>query len=449
MVSAIADVDMNETFLFLLLAGICLLIGAFIGNLIARLKSKSETVKLEERLEQSSAQEEKLQERFENTRLEREAIRKEKDFLNTELTKRNSEFDNLEVKLREQKNEVEKLQEKFTNDFEVLANKILENKSEKFTKQNKENIDGILKPLQDKIEKFESKVVNSNKESFGRHEELKEQLRNLSELNSKISQEADNLTKALKGDSKVQGNWGEMILSRVLEESGLEKGREYTTQDSHDNPEGGRVQTDVIVHLPDGKKMIIDSKVSFTDFERYVSEEDENLKKVHLKKHIESIKRHILDLSEKKYHHVIDESPDTIFMFVPIEPAFALAVANQPNLYQEAFKRKVMIVTPSTLLMALRLVENLWENDNQKKNTIEIATEAGRLHDSFVNLLTELEKINKQLGTVQGTFNGALTKLKGKGNLIRKVEKLKKLGAITNKVLDQKLLKKAEEENED
>ena len=200
-------VDMNETFLFLLLAAISLLIGAFVGNLIARLKSKSETSKMEERLEQSKSQEEKLHERFENTLFERDSIRDEKNFLDVELAKRNTEFENLEQKLREQKDEVEKLQEKFANDFEVLANKILDNKSEKFTKQNKENIDGILKPLQDKIEKFEKKVDDSHKESIDRHAMLRQQIIGLKELNEQMSKEAVNLTKALKGDSKTQGNW--------------------------------------------------------------------------------------------------------------------------------------------------------------------------------------------------------------------------------------------------
>ena len=272
------------------------------------------------------------------------------------------------------------------------------------------------------------------------------ELQFLNEQNIKISEEANNLTKALKGDNKTQGNWGELILSRVLEQSGLEKGREYTIQDSHENPEGRRLQTDVIIHLPDGKKMIIDSKVSLVNFERYVSEEDEDLKKKYLKAHIDSIKRHIIDLSEKKYHQVIDESPDTIFMFVPIEPAFALAVAYEKNLYQEAFRRKVMVVTPSTLLATLRLVENLWENDNQKRNTLEIATQAGRLHDSFVSLLEELNKIKRQLNTVQGSFDSALVKLEGKGNLVRRVEKLRKLGAITSKSIDRKLLENNEDE---
>lgn len=438
---------MSETFLFLLLAGICLLIGAFIGNLISKLKQKAETGKMEERLDQSQLQQERLQERLENILNEREQIRKEKDFLNSELVRRNTEFDNLEKKNREQREEVEKLQEKFTKEFENLANKILDEKSSKFTKQNKENLEILLNPLQEKIKTFEKKVEDTNKESVGRHSELKEQLKHLSELNRQISKEADNLTKALKGDSKMQGNWGELILTRILEKSGLEKGREYTIQDSHTDAHGKRLQTDVLIHLPDGKKMIVDSKVSLVDFERFVSEENDELKQGHLKKHIASIKKHVDDLSKKQYQYLMDESPDTVFMFVPIEPAFAIAAANEPNIYEDAFNKQIIIVTPSTLLAALRLVDNLWQNDRQTQNALAIAKEAGALYDSFTNLTDELIKVGKQIGTVQGTYENAMKKLTGRGNLIRRVENLKKLGAKASKHIDDKLLKRAEEED--
>ena len=402
---------------------------------------------MEERLDQSQLQQERLQERLENILNEREQIRKEKEFLNSELVRRNTEFENLETKNREQKEEVEKLQEKFTKEFENLANKILDEKSSKFTKQNRENLELLLNPLQEKIKTFEKKVEDSNKESVGRHSELKEQLKHLSELNRQISKEADNLTKALKGDSKMQGNWGELILTRILEKSGLEKGREYTIQDSHTNSQGKRLQTDVLIHLPDGKKMIVDSKVSLVDFERFVSEEDEELKQGHLKKHIASIKKHVEDLSNKQYQYLMDESPDTVFMFVPIEPAFAIAAANEPNIYEEAFNKQIIIVTPSTLLAALRLVDNLWQNDRQTQNALAIAKEAGALYDSFTNLTDELIKVGKQIGTVQGTYESAMKKLTGRGNLIRRVENLKKLGAKASKHIDEKLLKRAEEED--
>ncbi|MCW5519699.1 DNA recombination protein RmuC [Aureitalea sp. L0-47] len=440
---------MSENFLIILIGLICALIGAFMGNLFARLKQKAEAGKMEERLEQSQIQQERIHEQFESVLNEREDIRKEKDFLNSELVRRNTEFNNLEKQNREQREEVEKLQEKFTKEFENLANKILDEKSSKFTKQNKENLETLLNPLQEKIKTFEKKVEDTNKESVGRHSELKEQLKHLSELNRQISKEADNLTKALKGDSKMQGNWGELVLTRILEKSGLEKGREYTIQDSHITETGKRLQTDVLIHLPDGKKMIVDSKVSLVDFERFVSEEDEEIKQGHLKKHIASIRKHVNDLSEKQYQYLMDESPDTVFMFVPIEPAFAIAAANEPNIYEDAFDKQVVIVTPSTLLAALRLVDNLWQNDRQTQNALAIAKEAGALYDSFTNLTDELIKVGKQIGTVQGTYENAMKKLTGRGNLIRRVEKLKKLGAKASKTIDDKLLKRAEEESED
>lgn len=441
---------MNETFLFLLLAAICLLIGAFIGNLFARLKNKSVTGTLEAKLEQSHLQEEKLSERFEVTLQEREAIRKEKDFLNLELTKRNSEFENLEIKLREQKNEMEKLQEKFTNDFEVLANKILESKSEKFTKQNKENIDIILKPLQEKIEKFERKVDDTHKESIDRHAMLRQQIIGLKELNEQMSKEATNLTKALKGDSKLQGNWGELVLERVLEKSGLEKDREYFVQNSFTNDDGKRVLPDVVLHLPDNKKMIIDSKVSLVAYERFVNEEDSDTQARYLKDHIGSLKKHIEQLSAKNYQDIYKiESPDFVLLFIPIEPAFAVALNQDNSLYNWAFEKNIVIVTPTTLLATLRTIDSMWNNEKQQQNAIEIATQAGRLYDQFVNLTEDLVKVGNQLNTVKGSYDSTMIKLTGRGNLISRVEKLKKLGSKASKQINDKLLKKAEEENDD
>ena len=439
---------MNETFLFLLLAAISLSIGAFIGNLIARLKSKSETSKMEERLRLSKTQEEKLHERFEITVTERDAIRKEKNLLEVELATSNTEFKNLEQKLKEQKVEVEKLQEKFTHEFEVLANRILESKSEKFTKQNKENLDGILKPLQLKIESFEKKVDESHKESITRHAMLRQQIIGLKELNEQMSKEAVNLTNALKGDNKIQGNWGELVLERVLEKSGLEKDREYFVQESHVTNDGKRILPDVVLHLPDDKKMVIDSKVSLISYERYVNEDDQDLQEKFLKEHIASIKRHIEQLSEKKYHDIYEiESPDFVLLFIPIEPAFAIALNKDNNLYNLAFEKNIVIVTPTTLLATLRTVDSMWNNEKQQQNAIEIATQAGRLYDQFVNLTDDLLKVGNQLNTVKGSYDSTMVKLTGKGNLITRVERLKKLGSKASKQISEKLLKKAEEEN--
>ena len=437
---------MNETFLFLLLAAICLLIGAFLGNYFARLKGKTETSKLEERLENAQLQSEKLNERFETALREKEEIRLEKEQINMLLTRRNSEFENLENRNREQKAEVEKLQEKFTKEFENLANKILDEKSTKFSKQNKESLEIILNPLQEKIKNFEKRVEDTHKEIIDRHAMLRQQIIGLKELNEQMSKEATNLTKALKGDSKIQGNWGELVLERVLEKSGLEKDREYFVQNSFTTDEGRRVLPDVVLHLPDNKKMIIDSKVSLVAYERFVNEEDEDQRARFLKEHVSSLKKHIEQLSGKNYHTLYEiESPDFVLLFVPIEPAFAVAINQDNNIYNWAFEKNIVIVTPSTLLATLRTVDSMWTNEKQQQNAIEIATQAGRLYDQFVNLTEDLIKVGNQLNTVKGSYDSTMVKLTGKGNLISKVERLKKLGSKASKQVNEKLLKKAEE----
>ncbi len=424
-----------------------LLGGTVLGYFIASLKQKANTAILQERINLLQDQRNTFDQAKTDLLKKQDQLQEDKEFFQNELTARNVAFENLQHQFKEKTSELEQLQEKFTKDFEIIANKILDEKSSKFTLQNKENLDTLLKPLQERISSFEKKVEETNKESLGRHSELRQQIKGLAELNLQMSKDADNLTKALKGDAKMQGNWGELILTRILEKSGLEKNREYTVQDSHLDEQGKRLQTDVLIHLPDGKKMIIDSKVSLTAFERYVSETEETQKAVYLKQHITSVKQHVATLSAKNYQLLLEESPDTVFMFIPIEPAFALASAHHPQLYEEDFNKIVIIVTPSTLLAALRLVENLWQNDRQKKNAIEIATHAGRLYDSFTLLTEELTKIGLQLETVRNTYDRSMVKLTGKGNLINRVEKLKKLGAITSKQLDQKLLKSAEEDD--
>ncbi len=431
---------MSTVFIYLIIGLIAMALGLFVGIYIQKLKTKSNESVWEER-------ENKSKEIVFALKEELKGVQAKKSEFEVKLAKEETNSQNLKDKLGEQKQELEKLQEKFTKEFENLANKILDEKSEKFTKSNKENIENILTPLNKKIKEFEEKVEKSQKENISINSSLKQQLRDLQSQNLKITQEAENLTKALKGDTKMQGNWGEVILTRILEKSGLTKDREYTIQDSFKNEDGKRFQTDVLIHLPDGKKMIVDSKVSIIYFERYVSEEDEKQKELYLKQHINSIKRHVDELSKKNYQHLINESPDTVFMFIPTEPAFAIASAYEPNLYEEAFVKNIIIVTPSTLLAALKLFDNLWKNDKQKRFAIEIATEAGKLYDSFTNLTDELLKVGNQIGTVQNTYQSAMKKLTGRGNLIKKVEKLKSLGAKASKSIDEKLIKRAHEDD--
>lgn len=434
---------------FLLVFIIALTIGIFIGKLIFSAKSQSEKIFLEEKLnslkEQSLLEKSGLENKLLQSLQEKENIRNEKEAINIQLTKKEVDFENLWQRNKEQKEEVEKLQEKFTKEFENLANKILEEKSSKFTEQNKENMKNILSPLQEKIQLFEKKVEDTHKESIDYHAALRQQILGLSEMNAQMSKETLNLTKALKGDSKMQGNWGELILERVLEKSGLEKDREYFVQQSHINGEGNRVFPDVVINLPDGKKMIVDSKVSLTAYEKFINEEDDSLKSSFLKEHVNSIKRHVEQLGDKNYQDLYQiESPDFVLLFIPMEPAFALALNDDTTLYNKAFEKNIVIVTPSTLLATLRTIDSMWTNQKQQENAFEIARQAGALYDKFVGFIDDLVKIGKKIDESKAEYGLAMNKLfDGSGNLVKRVENLKKMGAKTQKSLPQNVLNKA------
>ena len=439
---------MNDNLILILSILVSASIGAYLGMLFTKLKSKSEKSTLEERQNQLNNTIEELKASISNLEIERDRFRDEREVLNLELVQKQTEFENLHQQNLKRDAELEERQEQLRKDFELLANKILEEKSEKFTLQNKENIKQILNPLQEKIQGFEKKVEDSQKESISMHSALKEQLLGLKDLNLQMTKEATNLTKASKGDSKMQGNWGELVLERVLEKSGLEKDREYFVQQSFALENGSRVMPDVVLHLPDNKRMIIDSKVSLTDYER-LTNADEDEKEIYLKAHVNSIKKHVDQLSAKNYQDLYDiESPDFVLMFIPIEPAFAVAVNNDNSLYNTAFDKNIVIVTPSTLLATLRTIDSMWNNEKQQQNAIEIAKQAGRLYDQFVNLTDDLLKVGNQLNTVKGSYDTTMKKLTGKGNLLTKVENIKKLGIKANKHLNDKLLKKAEDDIE-
>lgn len=378
-------------------------------------------------------------------------LRNEKESVTVQLTKKESDVLHLLEKNKEQKEEVSQLQEKFTKEFENLANKILEEKSNKFAELNKENLKLILNPLQQKIVDFEQKVDTTHKESISHHATLKQQIIGLTELNDKMTQETLNLTKALKGDSKMQGNWGELVLERVLEKSGLEKDREYSVQQSFTKEDGSKVLPDVIIHLPDNKKMVVDSKVSLTAYERYVNEEDENEQKRHLNEHLLSIKKHVDQLSAKNYQDLYEiESPDFVLLFIPIEPAFALAINTDKDLYLNAFGKNIVIVTPTTLLATLRTIDSMWTNQKQQDNALEIARQAGALYDKFEGFIVDLLKVGKRLGEAKLDYDAAMNKLStGKGNLVKRVENLKTMGAKASKSLNEPLLKRALKDNEE
>lgn len=445
---------MNNLIIYLLIALIFSFIGFFIGKLLTKLNlEKEKTIvekeksTLEERVALLLQSKDLVENNYIELQKELKNNQQEKEHLSIVNTRQDSENKNLQLKLDEHKSEVEKLQEKFTNDFEVLANKILEEKSTKFTEQNKENLKIILNPLQEKIKLFEDKVDQTHKESIDYHAALRQQIIGLKEMNLQMSKETINLTKALKGDNKTQGNWGELVLERVLEKSGLEKDREYYVQQSFTNDEGKRILPDVVIHLPDDKKMIVDSKVSLTAYEQYVNEDDETLKAQFLKEHVASLKRHVDQLSEKKYEDIYKiESPDFVLLFIPIEPAFAVAINADNHLYNKAFEKNIVIVTPTTLLATLRTIDSMWNNEKQQKNAIEIARQAGALYDKFQSLLSDLVSIGKRIDESKKEYSNAMNKLfDGRGNLISSVEKLKKMGAKAKKAIPENIIKRASE----
>ncbi|MEZ0007512.1 DNA recombination protein RmuC [Flavobacterium sp. 28YEA47A] len=448
---------MNDTIITIIAFIIALAIGIFIGKALFSANAKSEKAGLEERVSGLMSQIEQLklqqqqeirnaENQLQQTAMERENLRAEKEAFAIQLSKKEVDFENLWERNKEQKQEVEQLQEKFTKEFENLANKILEEKSSKFTEQNKENLKNILSPLQDKIQLFEKKVEDTHKESIDYHAALRQQILGLREMNEQMSKETLNLTKALKGDSKMQGNWGELILERVLEKSGLEKGREYEVQQSFVTEEGARVFPDVVINLPDGKKMVVDSKVSLISYERYINEEDEILKASFLKEHLNSIRRHVEQLGAKNYHDLYQiESPDFVLLFIPMEPAFAIALNEDTTLYNKAFEKNIVIVTPSTLLATLRTIDSMWTNQKQQENAFEIARQAGALYDKFEGFVSDLIKIGKKMDEAKTEYQGAMNKLfDGKGNLINSVERLKKMGAKAKKSLPENILRRAE-----
>jgi DNA recombination protein RmuC len=347
-------------------------------------------------------------------------------------------------KLDEQQKNLEELQQKFTLEFSLIANKILDEKSAKFTAQNQTNLETILTPLKANIKLFEEKVEKVYQTEAQERNQLKGVIFQLMDQSKQIQADANNLTKALKGDSKKQGNWGEVILERVLEKSGLIKDREYRIQTSLNSAEGARFQPDVIVDLPDEKHLIVDSKISLVAYERMINAELEEEKLLFLKQHLVSIKAHIDGLAGKNYQNLYQiNSPDFVLLFMPIESSFSVTVQADHELFNYAWDRKVVIVSPTTLLATLRTIASIWKVDRQNKNVFEIAEEAGALYDKFVGFLEDMEKIGKHIDSTQKAHEDALKKLQyGNGNLIGKVEKIKKLGAKTKstKQIDSKYL---------
>jgi DNA recombination protein RmuC len=365
--------------------------------------------------------------------------------LTNDLAVSRTEQDNLQQKLAEQKLEIEQLQEKFKTEFKNIANELLEDKSKRFTEKNQQILNDILSPLKEKIQTFEKKVEEAYDKELRDKISLKEEVKKLFELNQKISEEANNLTKALKSDVKKQGNWGELILEKVLERSGLVKDIEYKVQFKTTNAAGMEIKPDVVVFLPDNKHIIIDSKVSLVAYNNMINAETDAERKKYLDEHVKSVKNHIKDLSEKSYQSSGDlTAPDFVLMFMPIESSFSIAIQTDNELFNFAWDRKIVIVSPSTLLATLRTVASIWKQERQTRNALEIARQAGGLYDKFTGFINDLIEVGKRMDMAKSSYSDAMNKLcTGTGNIVKRIEELKKLGAKAEKTLPQALIDKA------
>ncbi|MFA4864157.1 MAG: DNA recombination protein RmuC [Bacteroidales bacterium] len=430
------------------------LMGAVLAFLIMRGRAASLRAALQEEIAKLDKKSGILQDRLlslqgdnQKLLLELSSEREANKEIAISLARQGVEYDNIREKLNTQKAELEELNKKFTTEFQNIAHKILRENSNEFTSLNQKKISDILVPLKEKIEKFEKKVDDTYEKGLIEQTQLREAIKNLHELNSRISEEANNLTRALKSDSKKMGNWGEMILDRILEQSGLEKGKEYFNQYTDRSEEGTILRPDVVIRLPEKKHIIIDSKVSLIAYDRFVNSTDENDKDRWQKAHVDSVRDHIKGLSEKSYTAAITlDSPDFVLLFMPLESAFSLALQHDPELFNYAWQRRIVMVSPTTLLATLKTVESIWKHEKQTQNAMDIARQGTSLYDKFVNFIGDLEKIGGQIDSLQHTYQDAHKKLtSGKGNLVRQAEKLKELGIKTEKSLSEKLLPGDEE----
>jgi DNA recombination protein RmuC len=371
--------------------------------------------------------------------------------LKTELARQQSAYQHLQTATAEQIALLSDAKKQLTDQFEQLANRIFDEKSQRFQSHSREALELQLKPFRDQLTEFRGRVDHIYSDENRERGELKEQLKNLQEMNRSISKEAQNLTRALKGDNKAQGNWGEVILERVLEESGLRKGHEYLTQQSFTDDSGKRRQPDVIVRLPDDKDIVIDAKVSLIAYERYCSSEDEGERQAFLREHAQSVKAHINGLSTKGYEHIEElRTLDFVFIFIPVEAAFMAAFEHDPELFRNAYEKNIIVVGPTTLLATLRTVQSIWRYERQNQNAEKIAKEAGALHDQFALVVQSLEDVGKHLDRGRDAFDKTMNRMTmGRGNLVGRVSRLEALGAKVKKTLPVALTDRADVDVED
>ena len=405
-------------------------------------QARIEAATLRERVERLRSFETRLEESEEALAMQRErnvALEREVSELQTRLEEERRQT---ELRLQELKEAKETMQK----EFRLLASQVMEENSRRFGDLSKERVEAVLKPLQQQVVDFRKRVDELHTQETKSVSALMAEIRNLRELNQKISEDAVNLTKALRGESKTQGIWGEMVLERVLEASGLREGEEYEREVSLEDADRRRFRPDVVVHLPDDRDIVIDAKTSLVAYEKYVAAETEEERKRYEAEHLAAVRAHIDRLSDKSYTRLEGiHTLDFIFMFMPIEGALMLALKADPTLYDKAFGRHIVLVSPTTLLVALRAVENTWRHDRQNRNAMKIAQQAGSLYDKFAGFAKDLEKLGSQIDTLRNTYDAAWNKLvSGRGNLVRQVETLRELGAKASKELPKKTAEEAE-----
>ncbi|MCE9499619.1 MAG: DNA recombination protein RmuC [Leptospira sp.] len=353
-----------------------------------------------------------------------------------------TEFKNLKEKFELQKSEFEEMQKKLTKEFENIANQVIINNSKSFNAQTTENLKSILEPFGKNISEFEKKIDETREKQIAETTSLKSQIESLQNLNKTMSEETKNLTTALKGESKTRGNWGEVLLERILEISGLVKGTNYTTQETYRNEENKSARPDVVIELPDNKHIIVDSKLSLIAYERYVNSDLPEEKEKFLREHLSSVTNHIKELSSKEYQNLKGlNSPDFVLMFIPIESALDILIQDDHEFYNRAIEKNILPVTATSLLASLKMIANIWRQENQNRNAMSIAREGGKLYDKFVSFLEDLKAIGKSISSSQKSYDDALNKLsEGRGNLVGQAEKLKTLGAKVSKSIPSDML---------
>ena len=431
-----------------------LIVGALLGWLIGKVKSvrktmpnaeanqlENEKISLQKDVEHLNQRLERSILEFKEQDLREKALIEEKIELTRQLSSTENDLKNLNEKLTNQQKEMDKLQDLFMKEFRATADAILKQNTREFSAAHQKELKELLHPLRDKIQSFESNIEKKYIDETKERSSLKQEIKQLVELNQTLNEQAENLTTALRGENKTQGNWGEMVLERILENSGLIKGQEYEIQYSDTNQDNKRIQADVIVNLPDKKHIIIDSKVSLVAYEQLIQSDEKEEKQRFLKQHLTSIKTHVKTLGDKNYQTATTlNSPDFVVLFIPIESSFSLAIQGEPDLYNYAWDRKVVIVSPTTLLATLRTIASVWKHENQIKNARKISENASKLYDKVAAFVEDLQRVGKGLKTAQDAYDLALNKLStGRGNIVRRTEQFKELRVDSTKELPQEL----------